>query len=308
MLDSIIGLLQLAKTVIYSTLLLSWSIGHLIVIGIQTAWSPIVRLITASTTGVVVLLEDFSIFIRDLFSQIGNLLIWIAEGIENFAEGFNNVVNFIRNAHTNVWSLLTGGTEEIVLAVGKIWSGFVSLLHLIKNFIILFGSGVWFAVTFIPLSGFYLLMSIFYLSINTVKEAVNFVFLFMYNLFWLGIDLCNFIIDVPVESIIGLAIGGCIGYVIFKTHAMLYVALSGWVKKVMKRIKKKLTKPPISSPPGKNGSCIICFERNRCLVTMPCRHLCMCERCWERLESIRSVDEQKCPVCRARVQYTIHVY
>ena len=60
------------------------------------------------------------------------------------------------------------------------------------------------------------------------------------------------------------------------------------------------TKTPASDSADSDMKCVICLERRRRYVLMPCFHLCSCDQCTKRLN--------RCPLCRAIVQATHIVY
>ena len=47
--------------------------------------------------------------------------------------------------------------------------------------------------------------------------------------------------------------------------------------------------------------CIVCRDRDRSVLMIPCRHLCLCDECNDRLTDLQ------CPVCREVVVDTIKV-
>ena len=57
-------------------------------------------------------------------------------------------------------------------------------------------------------------------------------------------------------------------------------------------------------PPNLNRRrlCVICMDRERDILLLPCRHLAVCDQCWDRPE----VDV-RCPVCRQEVDEEIVV-
>ncbi len=59
------------------------------------------------------------------------------------------------------------------------------------------------------------------------------------------------------------------------------------IAKEVERLKKEL-------------SCVICFERQKVIISMPCHHLASCVVCSEAL--------QTCPVCKKKVEATIRTY
>jgi hypothetical protein len=50
----------------------------------------------------------------------------------------------------------------------------------------------------------------------------------------------------------------------------------------------------------KELSCVICLERQKVIISMPCHHLASCVECSETL--------QTCPVCKKKVEATIRTY
>merc|ERR1712232_142254 len=39
--------------------------------------------------------------------------------------------------------------------------------------------------------------------------------------------------------------------------------------------------------------CQVCFESQKSVLLLPCRHCCICEGC------LRSLPQERCPICRA---------
>eukprot|EP01038_Epipyxis_sp_PR26KG_P005914 gene5914-8157_t len=60
---------------------------------------------------------------------------------------------------------------------------------------------------------------------------------------------------------------------------------------------------------GKNDEtrlCCICLENLKCVVLLPCKHLCLCEDC-SPLNSMKNTL-QSCPICRQSIQQSIKVF
>ena len=55
-----------------------------------------------------------------------------------------------------------------------------------------------------------------------------------------------------------------------------------------------------STPEAEDPSCVVCLERPRSVVMMPCRHLCMCKLCAAGLSN--------CPICRGTVYDMLVVF
>jgi hypothetical protein len=50
--------------------------------------------------------------------------------------------------------------------------------------------------------------------------------------------------------------------------------------------------------------CIVCQDRSRCVIILPCRHLCLCIECC----SIIQREHGSCPICRQDVRRTMKIY
>jgi len=53
--------------------------------------------------------------------------------------------------------------------------------------------------------------------------------------------------------------------------------------------------------------CVVCVDKIKCIMMLPCRHLCVCERCWRQLEATNE-HNSTCPLCRNPVQQIIKAY
>jgi hypothetical protein len=50
--------------------------------------------------------------------------------------------------------------------------------------------------------------------------------------------------------------------------------------------------------------CVVCQDRNKCVIVLPCRHLCLCTEC----SIIIKRDHGTCPMCRQDVRRTMKIY
>jgi len=50
--------------------------------------------------------------------------------------------------------------------------------------------------------------------------------------------------------------------------------------------------------------CVVCQDREKCIMILPCRHLCICENCQVPLRTHRNT----CPICRRGVKQMIKAY
>ncbi|KAM7350953.1 uncharacterized protein ACRADG_003938 isoform 1-T2 [Cochliomyia hominivorax] len=52
--------------------------------------------------------------------------------------------------------------------------------------------------------------------------------------------------------------------------------------------------------------CVICRDRQKCVLLLPCRHLCLCEECADYM--FFSSQRQNCPLCRTFIDHSMSVY
>lgn len=51
--------------------------------------------------------------------------------------------------------------------------------------------------------------------------------------------------------------------------------------------------------------CVICKDRQKCVLLLPCKHLCVCEECADKL---LLTSMKQCPLCRKFISNLISVY
>ena len=54
--------------------------------------------------------------------------------------------------------------------------------------------------------------------------------------------------------------------------------------------------------------CVICQDQEKCIMILPCRHLCICQDCQVHLMRIDRAHSRTCPICRKNVKQTIKAY
>jgi baculoviral IAP repeat-containing protein 7/8 len=75
-------------------------------------------------------------------------------------------------------------------------------------------------------------------------------------------------------------------------------------KKVLQSEGSSPQKPPIENvqkePIAKDNECVVCLEKEKEVVFIPCRHLGTCKNC--------AINLRHCPVCRTIVLQTVVVF
>jgi hypothetical protein len=59
-----------------------------------------------------------------------------------------------------------------------------------------------------------------------------------------------------------------------------------------------------SASGGENFDCCICLSATKCILFLPCKHLCVCEDCG----MMKSPPISHCPICRLRIKNRMKVY
>ena len=67
--------------------------------------------------------------------------------------------------------------------------------------------------------------------------------------------------------------------------------LFGW------EVDEEPSQEPLLSHPISDMVCIVCMEREKKVVLLPCKHMCMCKVCTDEIMA----DKARCPVCREPV-------
>ena len=55
-------------------------------------------------------------------------------------------------------------------------------------------------------------------------------------------------------------------------------------------------------------SCVICRDKPKSVLVLPCRHVCLCVDCAKVVSAARKRRQQRCPLCRSLIQAAMHVY
>ncbi|XP_017082412.2 uncharacterized protein LOC108115469 [Drosophila eugracilis] len=78
-----------------------------------------------------------------------------------------------------------------------------------------------------------------------------------------------------------------------------------WTDQQLTRFRKNIRNDQENAESPNRGGCVVCMERNRNIVIMPCRHLCLCKECSQQF---RLRLESRCPVCRNDIISYLPVY
>jgi hypothetical protein len=326
------------KTALSYAFYVSFKIGQFIVTSLSSLWTNYMYLHNKFLTLLIIILEDFTVFLRDVVQYLHNFVsgvVYIFEyvngGVCGIVEKMQDLQQFI---FTSIKAALNSTHHQIITVVIAVRNIFV----FVKQILILFGDGVWFIIVYIQKSllslGSFILHNLKKTSVymcnniyNNIKLTYNFLLESLCNCY-------NFITDVPLESVIGILIALCFLYIFLQFYGVLYMyfreKMSSCITglRLMYHQLKRSVNRVLSQPRSYTRSrsllehkastscnnretkinddrcCIICQENIKCILILPCKHLCLCSDCTTRLMRYGA----KCPVCRKPINSTMKVF
>lgn len=68
-------------------------------------------------------------------------------------------------------------------------------------------------------------------------------------------------------------------------------------------------KPEDTAPAQSDAppTCVICLDRPKTILCLPCRHVCLCQACAQIIETM-DAPRRRCPMCRAEIVSMLHVF
>jgi Zinc finger, C3HC4 type (RING finger) len=77
-----------------------------------------------------------------------------------------------------------------------------------------------------------------------------------------------------------------------------------WTEEITKlrQVNKSASNVVINSEEVEQRRCVICHDREKSVILMPCRHLCLC------IECSNNISVETCPKCRAMISSKIQVF
>lgn len=149
---------------------------------------------------------------------------------------------------------------------------------------------------------------------QTIIFIIDFVIHVLESITAYILDFCAFVFNTVFRISIAIAVLLILfmfrGYV-FLFAVQLYKNLQRKITKIVKSLTaktwfKRITIEETVSSMRNHSHCVICWERIRNIVLLPCRHLCLCKECSQCLQ--RGEDVIRCPICRKVVDILLPVF
>lgn len=273
-----------------------------------------------------VLYDSLTVFCQDNLQFIQGVLRFVTFSIDattrSVMTGFSKVYLVIRAVLSIIVDVYNAVTFVVTMSV----KGLIYLGTFIHKMIILFGSGVWFLVSFLPLMLYYT-YTLFVQFITTLcQECWDITYQSLVYTRAVIKNTILFVTDVPWESLAGLIVAACLAY----TFTMFYLNIQAYcIRKLRylqtfyrrirgvatrntratltryKPVRTPVRRQRIDSPPGLSEThCVICLEHPKCVLLLPCKHVCMCLECARELRYYNGL----CPVCRSDIENSMQIY
>lgn len=332
MINQLVHAIDGVRTTFYNTLYYSFKIGQFLIYGFRLLTDLFLLILKGFHLFLIALSESFALFSED-----------ISYAIQQVAEITSLIINEFQQFTSTLFYLL-----EIVLNAFVLIHGFfndaiqtsVNLVTLcavqVKKLLILFGSGIWFSVTFLPLLIYNLGLILTNFVCTIFEEIGAFIIRTLKNCKLSLNDFYDFVTDVPFESVLGLIVTLSLIYVFTQFYMVIFTCmlqqlqqLSSKIRRLFNRtrqirilsynfsnnrtrfpqVRRSLSTQLPQNKVNVNQSnddldCVICQERTKCILLLPCRHVCMCSECSDMFQ----LYDNACPICRNHIEETMRIF
>ncbi|XP_057664398.1 uncharacterized protein LOC130898855 [Diorhabda carinulata] len=215
-------IISLTKTFIYYGLYYSFKVGQGLVYAVTVILTNVLSLLKHLTEILSIVIESFAIFYGDIIQCLLEFLEALGQLLEVLGSTSSSVIsstyNFIHKISYICYQIYILLKDSLL----SVYELLITTCKFIKHLIVLFGAGVWFAITLIPLS-LVNMLHLFTRLINTVLMTIfDKTIEYIKDLRDCMKNIYIFVTDVPVESVIGLIIAICLIYIMTQFYMTLY--------------------------------------------------------------------------------------
>ncbi|XP_068632458.1 uncharacterized protein [Battus philenor] len=322
MISVVTNIVNLLATIIQWLFISTSLLGKIIVTVITTIYSSVLKSAKNVSLFFQIVYEDnVTIFTE----EIPNLTVSSVEFLDAL---WLEVQNYFYMTWHNVVHNLKLIIGTIRWSVEEIWSISSDIVIMGLKTLIFFGEALWLVLTFIPIQLPQLLQEAW----NTINSSLYYSAFAAYtNL----LKFTNFLNDVPLESFVGLLLAMIIGrlcihfsntlrshslalyWVLIRKVLYFYYVIYNYFNDYETRLITHMVGGQQLIPQGdadviiaeesssaSDALCVICQERPKCVLTLPCRHVCLCSECCMRLYGY----QRTCPICRTFIYHSVSVY
>lgn len=337
MLAVISGWIEAIISVFVHILTAGFIVGRLIAHILSLISDATVALAKIIAAFAVTFYEDVKIFMLDMDYQYGHVIKMLNNGI-------NNSIGDISRMALAMSSSLTAFSEHTKFGTQKMFMGMLDLFAYsaiaVRNWIVLIGNSVWMLLMCIPNLTILIAQNVIKCTAIIWKSIVDTIKLSTHVAKDSISITVTFFTSVPLQSVCGLisiyfiykyrqyvlwmlklvynSIAQVIKYcvrttivgilAVFEFVAVLFNPLRNILPNIwrLRPIEEDYANPSTAGSGKIDGFnfCVICQDKMKSILLLPCRHLCLCPECFKQLRRYR----RECPMCREPYEHSIHVY
>lgn len=321
MISYVAKVISFCATTLQNIVLIASCIGELIITSVL--W---ITTILSNLSGS--LMKFFQIVYEDNASIFIELPDSLKIGLDNVSNQLLHLQNVVEAVYLSFYSRIVNVVSSAYWVVNSLYVVVSEVLILVINTLILMGESVWLVVTFLPIHVPLLLRSVFKYVFNSICDVIV-------NGYMKLLRFTNYLTEVPLESFMGIVsaiiiVRLCIhfnetivrnitSFYWFLTRNVRYLyhmAYNYFTNTEVHTITRLASGDLLSASDSRDGPvdiddingveslCVICQERQKTVLTLPCRHICLCAECCRRLYGY----QRTCPICRTFIYHSVTVY
>ncbi|XP_073822187.1 uncharacterized protein [Musca autumnalis] len=216
------------------------------------------------------------------------------------------------------------------LLATKLGSFVCDFFELLRNALLLIADCVWWLITLVPRILLYLLIAVgdaIVAIITTIRKAIVYsVTVVIEDIFRITIAVTVLIVVWHNKRRLALFVIRSIRYLkdilvlFYRRLILLYnrlfrrqrrnPSLNGQPQNstpTRSRLPRQSVSPATSEKSiDTHQRCVVCRDRPKCVLLLPCKHLCLCDECADYI--LFSGQRQTCPLCRTNIVHSMSVY
>ncbi|XP_031623844.1 uncharacterized protein LOC116341112 [Contarinia nasturtii] len=337
MLATLCGWIEAVVALFVNIFATFYIVGRIITHTLSVTGDALIELAKVIAAFAVSFYEDTTMFMQDIDYHYGAIIKMLNAGI-------GNSISDISQMGLAISSSITWFGEKTKSETNKMFMGILDLITSsainIRNCFVLIGNSAWMLLMCVPnftiLIGRIVFTCAFFIwksIVDTIKLSAS----VASDSFSVTV---TFFTSVPLQSICGLlSMYFIIKYrqYVFRMLKFVYRCMARVIKYLARKITAVimtvfdfvaiLFSPlrnclpnlwELSSVQGDEGDssttnsikidaynfCVICQDKMKSIVLLPCRHLCLCSDCFKQLRRYR----KECPMCRKTYDHSIQVY
>lgn len=264
------------------------------------------NIIVLCSTAVLSGFQNFVLILQIIYEDNAYI---VTDEIPNFVNSVFRVISEEITTIQNICFKIDTAFTQICWSLRAVFTIIVEVLNLLKKTLIFIGDTFWFILTFIPVQlplllkqlSDSILQCLINLSISTYLESL------------LGITSAIIIVRVYVhyKDLIHSTVRN-IYWALARKVLYRYYAIQNYftdpetrmITRMVPAEQLEVANRAVLEDDGANPLCVICQEHQKCVLTLPCRHVCLCRECCVRLYRY----QRTCPICRTFICYTVTIY